>query len=101
MPSTAFRSLAWPSGVSASGGLSLASRLACAKRSLSCAINSSISFWQLGQYPVEWVIIDLEMLSNEEILETYCRNTDWEVDKIVEVSDDVATFPTSMLLVVA
>lgn len=49
----------------------------------------------------EWVVIDLAMLSTQEILETYCQNTDWHISQIVEISDDVRTFPTAMLLVVA
>ncbi len=46
----------------------------------------------------EWVIIDLQMLTEEEILKDYCRNTNWEISAIVEIPGDVAAFPTAMLL---
>ena len=49
----------------------------------------------------EWVVIDLQNLSNEEILETYCHFTDWHIASIVDIPDGVGTFPANMLLVVA
>ena len=48
----------------------------------------------------EWVVIDLQMLSEEEILETYCRHfgAEMEISAIVEIPDDVGMFPTHLML---
>ena len=48
----------------------------------------------------EWVVIDLQMLSEEEILEAYCRHfgAEMAISAIVDIPGDVSMFPTNLML---
>ncbi|KKK83566.1 hypothetical protein LCGC14_2792100 [marine sediment metagenome] len=48
----------------------------------------------------EWVVIDLQDLSEEDIIKEYCRGVgeELEIASIVEIEGNVATFPAHQLL---